>query len=97
MANPNRVRALLGAFAANPLGLHAADGEGYRYLAERVVALDARNPQVAARLLRALLRWRDYEPRRQAAMHAALESISNSGERSRDVSELVQSALRKAD
>ena len=59
MRNPNRVRALVGSFAnANPVRFHAADGSGYAFLREQVLALDPANPQIAARLLRAISRWR---------------------------------------
>ena len=61
-SNPNRVRAVLGAFAmANLLGFHRRDGAGYRLLADKVLELDRLNPQVAARLLAALGRWRRFD------------------------------------
>ena len=62
LRNPNRARALLHAFAMdNPLHFHAADGSGYRWVAEQVVALDRLNPQVASRLARAFDRWKKYD------------------------------------
>jgi aminopeptidase N len=75
-ANPNRVRALLGAFArSNPLGFHRRDGAGYALLAEQIVALDAINPQVAARLLGAFESWRRLaQPPRERA-RLALEGL----------------------
>jgi aminopeptidase N len=76
MRNPNRVRALIGSFAnANPVRFHAADGSGYAFLGEQVLALDPTNPQIAARLLRAISRWRRYDEGRQAQMRAALEAV----------------------
>jgi aminopeptidase N len=74
--NPNRVRALIGAFAhANPVRFHAADGAGYRFLGEQVLAIDPANPQVAARLLGAFGRWRRFDAQRQDLMRAQLEGI----------------------
>ena len=93
LGNPNRVRALIGAFAqANPLRFHASDGAGYRFLGEQVRALDATNPQVAARLLRALSRWRRYDEGRQAHMRAVLEQIVAAGV-SKDVYEVAAKSL----
>jgi len=74
--NPNKVRALIGAFAAaNPVRFHAADGSGYAFLQEQVLALDPLNPQVAARLLRTLSRWQRYEPGRQDKMRQVHEAV----------------------
>ena len=61
--NPNRVRSLVASFCANPLRFHAADGAGYASCAERVLELDPLNPQIAARLLQSLVRWRRYDAR----------------------------------
>ena len=88
LKNPNRARALLHAFATdNPVHFHAADGSGYRWVAEQVVALDQLNPQVASRLARAFDRWKKYDAGRQAHARAALESIREaeglSGQRGR--------------
>ena len=93
MRNPNKVRALVGAFTgANPLRFHAADGSGYEFLREQVVALDPVNPQIAARLLRALSRWRRYDDVRQGHMRAVLEAIVAAGV-SRDVYEIAIKSL----
>jgi aminopeptidase N len=74
--NPNRVRALPGAFSqGNPLHFHAASGDGYGFLADEVVALDAPNPALAARLVQPLGQWRRQDAARQALMRAALERI----------------------
>ncbi len=73
--NPNRVRSLVGAFAANHLRFHAADGEGYRLVGEVVRTLDALNPKVSARMASAFENWRRYDPARQALMRAELEAI----------------------
>jgi aminopeptidase N len=75
MTNPNRVRALLGAFASNSAQFHRADGEGYRFLAEQIAELDRVNPQIAARLAGQFSRWRRCDSARQAHAAAALESM----------------------
>ncbi|HSN20786.1 MAG TPA: aminopeptidase N [Usitatibacter sp.] len=94
LRNPNRARALLHSFAMdNPLHFHAADGSGYRWIAEQVVALDRLNPQVASRLARAFDRWRKYDAGRQAHARAALESIRATAELSANVAEVVGRAL----
>ncbi len=74
--NPNRIYALIGAFAmANPVGFHAADGAGYAFLAEAILRIDAANTQIAARLVPPLGQWRRHEPVRAAHMRAALETV----------------------
>ncbi len=73
--NPNRVRALIGAFSVNHLRFHAADGEGYRLIGEIIRALDPINPQVAARMAGAFENWRRYDTNRQALMRAELDKI----------------------
>ena len=94
MKNPNRVRALIGAFAqGNPARFHRSDGEGYRFLAERVMELDRINPQTAARLIGPLTRWRRYEENRREMMKSALERIAAVPGLSRDVYEIVAKSL----
>ncbi|WP_439858956.1 aminopeptidase N [Pseudomonas sp. MBLB4136] len=94
LKNPNKVRALIGAFAGqNPVGFHRADGSGYRFLADQVITLNALNPQIASRLLAPLTRWRKYDSARQALMKAELERILASGELSSDVFEVVSKSL----
>ncbi len=73
--NPNRVRALIGAFSGNHLRFHNADGAGYRLVGQVVRTLDPINPQVAARLAGAFESWRRYDPARQALMCAEIEAI----------------------
>ncbi|HYF59297.1 MAG TPA: aminopeptidase N [Burkholderiaceae bacterium] len=93
LRNPNKVRALLTAFCGGNLAeFHAADGSGYAFWVEQVLALDALNPQVAARLSRATDRWRKFDPARQSAMRAALERV-RAAARSPDVLEVVGKAL----
>jgi aminopeptidase N len=93
--NPNKVYALLGGFAmGNHLRFHAADGSGYDFLSEQVIALDGLNPQVAARMARAFDRWRKFDAGRQAHARAALERIRNARGLSKDVAEIVTKGLQ---
>ena len=94
LKNPNKVRALIGAFAGqNLVNFHAADGSGYRFLADLVIELNGFNPQIASRQLAPLTRWRKYDSARQALMKAELERIRGSGELSSDVFEVVNKSL----
>ncbi|MDT3679638.1 MAG: aminopeptidase N [Burkholderiaceae bacterium] len=94
MRNPNRLRALVGSFCNGNLAeFHAADGSGYDFWVERVLEADALNPQIAARLARALDRWRKFEPGRQALMRASLERVAQHPPLSNDVREIVEKAL----
>jgi aminopeptidase N len=96
-ANPNRVRALIGAFAmANQTQFNRADGGGYGFLVDTVLALDPRNPQVAARLLSALKSWRVLEPSRRALAQAALQRVAAAPALSRDVHDIATRALGEA-
>jgi aminopeptidase N len=92
--NPNRIRALIHAFAlANHKEFNRADGAGYDFIVDTVLALDPRNPQVAARLLSALKSWRVFEPVRRARAQAALQRVAAAPSLSRDVGDIVQRAL----
>jgi aminopeptidase N len=93
MKNPNRVRSLHMAFAGNPKGFHKADGEGYRMVADVILALDPINPQTAAKFVPALGRWRRIEAGRAALMKAELERILAAGNLSRDTFEQVSRSL----
>jgi aminopeptidase N len=94
LANPNRVRALIGAFAqANQTQFNRPDGAGYAFLADSVLALDARNPQVASRLTTAVRSWRALEPARRTHAEAALRRLSAAPDLSRDVSDIVTRSL----
>jgi aminopeptidase N len=75
--NPNRVRALIGAFAANPLRFHGADGAGYALVAQTLKQLDAINPQVAARMAAAFEAWRRYDSGRQEKMREQLKFLAD--------------------
>ncbi|PHN25074.1 aminopeptidase N [Pseudomonas sp. ICMP 561] len=92
--NPNKVRALIGAFAGqNLINFHAADGSGYRFLADLVIQLNGFNPQIASRQLAPLTRWRKYDSKRQSLMKDELVRIRDSGELSSDVFEVVSKSL----
>jgi aminopeptidase N len=94
LKNPNKVRALIGSFAhGNPVCFHAADGSGYRFVAERILELDPLNPQVAARLAGAFGRWRRFGEGRQQLMREQLQRILAAPKLSRDVAEVVGKTL----
>ncbi len=93
--NPNRIRALVGTFAmANQVRFNQADGSGYDFLADFVLELDPRNPQVAARLLGAFKSWRILEPGRRARAAAALGRVAGAGGASKDVYEMATKSLQ---
>ena len=93
LANPNRARALVGAFGVNQRAFHAADGTGYRFLADQITALDRLNPQTAAKLLPPLGRWRRFDQARAALMRAELERIVAAPGVSKDVYEQASKSL----
>jgi aminopeptidase N len=93
MANPNRVRALWMAMAVNPKAFHDPSGEGYRLIADLILALDPVNAQTAARFVPPLGRWRRIEPHRSGMMRAELERIAASADLSRDTREQVSKSL----
>ena len=97
MANPNRVRALIGAFAqGNPTQFNRADGEGYAFVADTVLALDPKNPQISARLSTAFRNWRTLEAGRRSKAEAALKRIQATSGLSRDLADIVERALAPA-
>ena len=91
---PNRARSLIFSFCSgNPAQFHAADGSGYAFWADQVLALDAINPQVAARLARSLDRWSKLaEPYRSAAREA-IARVAARPDLSKDTHEVVTRAL----
>src|SRR5262245_47080504 len=91
--NPNKVYALIGAFRGNQVRFNAADGSGYAFVAEQVIALDVINPQIAARIARGLDRWRKFDSRRQAHARTALERIRDANGVSKGVLEIASRAL----
>jgi len=94
ITNPNKVRSVIGVFSMmNPTGFHTADGSGYRLIANQIIALDALNPQVAARMACAFNPWTRYDDHRQSLMKSELERISATEGLSPDVSEIIHNAL----
>jgi aminopeptidase N len=94
LANPNRVRALIGAFAqGNATQFNRPDGAGYDFIADTVLALDPKNPQVSARLATAFRNWRTMEPGRRAKAESALKQIRAASTLSRDLSDIIDRAL----
>ncbi len=94
LRNPNRIRSLIGAFCnGNQVRFHAADGRGYRFLAERVLELDPLNPQIASRLLKAMIRWRRFDLGRQALMRGEIRRVLEADDLSADVFEVASKAL----
>jgi aminopeptidase N len=92
-ANPNRVRSLIGAFATNQAQFNRADGAGFNFVADNVLTLDAKNPQIAARLATAFRTWRTLEAGRRAHAEAALRRIKAAPSLSRDLADIVDRAL----
>jgi aminopeptidase N len=94
LTNPNRLRSLIGAFATGNLTrFNAADGSGYDLLVETVIAVDPKNPQVAARLLAAFRSWRSLESGRKALAEAALQRVAAVQDLSADVRDIAQRSL----
>ena len=93
--NPNRVRALVGMYAfSNPTGFNRRDGEGYRFLAEQILEIDPKNPQLAARILTSMRSWRSLEPTRADQARDALMTIERSPSLSTDVRDIVERMLK---
>ncbi len=94
LRNPNRARSVITTFCqGNPGAFHRSDGAGYDFWAEQVLALDAINPQVAARLARAMDRWRKLAPAYRSAAEAALRRVAQAEALSADTREIVERAL----
>jgi aminopeptidase N len=94
VANPNRVRALIGSFAqVNHTQFNRADGAGFDFVADFVLALDPKNPQVAARLMGAFRSWRALEAKRRSRAEATLRRIAAAPSLSRDVQDIVARSL----
>ena len=92
--NPNKVRAVVGAFSTQNIpNFHALDGSGYAFLADKVIKLDALNPQMAARMLSPLTRWQRFAVHHQELMRAQLQRIKNTGDLSADLFEVLEKSL----
>jgi aminopeptidase N len=90
---PNKVYSLIRTFGANHVRFHAADGGGYAFLADQVIALNALNPQVGARMARAFDRWQRFDEARKSLARKQLERIRDTDKLSKDVAEIVGKAL----
>ncbi len=93
LSNPNRVRALYGAFSGNQWAFHHRSGKGYRLVADCIIALDGLNPQTAARLVPPLGRWKRFDAERGALMQAELRRILEQPGLSKDVTEQARKSL----
>jgi len=93
ISNPNRLRSLAGMFGGNHWAFHRADGRGYAFLADMIIAADKLNPQIAARMVPPLGRWRRFEPKRGALMRQQLERIATAPGLSKDTYEQVSKSL----
>lgn len=92
--NPNKLRSLVGAFcSANPLNFHREDGSGYKFLADYIIELDRKNPQIASRLLSPLTKWKKYPAASSERMREQLQRIMDAGDLSKDVYEVVSKSL----
>ena len=95
--NPNKLRSLYGAFTRqNSRNFHVADGSGYDFLANVIAGLDAKNPQMASRLLTPLTQWKKFDAARQRLMRAGLERLEAKEGLSKDVFEVVTKSLAQA-
>jgi aminopeptidase N len=98
LRNPNKVRSLIGVFCSiNIHGFHDRDGAGYAFLSDQVIALDGLNPQIAARMMRIMSRWRRYDSQRQALMRAQFERVLSHGDISKDVYEIASKCLAEVE
>jgi len=94
MMNPNRVRSLIGAFAqANHTQFNRKDGAGYDFVADAVLELDPKNPQVAARITGAFRSWRALEADRRSRAEATLRRVAGAPSLSRDLHDIVARTL----
>jgi aminopeptidase N len=94
LKNPNRARSLIGAFASgNPAYFHDASGEGYRFLADAVIALDPINGSIAARLIGPLGQWRRQSAARGALMRRELQRVLDTPNLSKGTFEKASKAL----
>ena len=94
MTNPNKIRSLIGAFcSANLVNFHNADGSGYEFLQRQICALNSVNPQVAARLVTPLTRWKKFPQPNRQLMRDALEAIAQQPNLVKDIQEIISKSL----
>ena len=93
ISNPNKVRSLIGAFGGNHLCFHGKSGDGYKFLADQIITLDSRNPQIASRLTTPFAAWKRYGVTRQELMKEQLQRIAEKKDLSGEVSEMIRRSL----
>jgi aminopeptidase N len=94
LSNPNRARSLIGGFAmSNPTQFNRIDGTGYAFVTQMIETLDARNPQVASRIMTAFRSWRTLEPGRRTRVQNALTKLSAHASLSRDVRDILERTM----
>ncbi len=92
--NPNRARSLLGSIIANSVAFHQVDGDGYAFTAQKILELDAINPQVAARLANPFVHWRKLVARQGQLMKSQVQSMLQNNQISNDLNELLSTSLK---
>jgi len=92
--NPNRARSLLGAMVSNSTVFHQQDGAGYAFAAQKILELDAINPQVAARLANPFVHWRKLVAQQRQLMKSQVENMLTHSEISNDLNELLSTSLK---
>jgi aminopeptidase N len=95
LTNPNRARSLLGAMIANSSAFHQADGSGYALAAQKILQLDAINPQIAARLASPFVHWRKLVAQQEKLMKSQVEAMLSSNRMSNDLNELLTTSLQE--
>jgi aminopeptidase N len=95
ITNPNKVRSLFNTFAnLNPYSFHARDGQGYAFIADKVIELNTLNPMIASRLLKSMINWKILEPKRAELLKKQLHRI-NKHELSPDIEEILRKSLEQ--
>ena len=94
MSNPNKVRSLIGGFcSANLINFHSKDGSGYRFLSDQILTLNQANPQVAARLVTPLTRWKKFDAPQRELMREQLQRIADEPNLVKDIFEIASKSL----
>ena len=93
ISNPNRARSLLSVFAGNSVHFHSKDGQGYEFVADNILELDALNPNVSARMASVFSQWKRFDKHRQELMKKQLNRIRDKEGLSKDTFEVVSRCL----
>ena len=95
LSNPNKIRSLIGGFCnGNLVNFHNPDGSGYEFLKQRILTLHSRNPQVAARLMTPLTRWKKFPEPNSSKMREALQVIADEQGLVKDIYEIAIKSLQ---